>query len=104
MAEIEHYPKQTFEPYISNLRNFLFKVLLPCKWMMLGNGASELIDLVIRNIRGNAWKPSKSTVQFMEYERSAKSSGKIKSLWNDKKKNLTCLINPNNPTGAVVVT
>lgn len=100
LGEIEHYPNQTFEPYISNLRDFLFKgQASPSPYMMLGNGASELIDLVIRNTTSPSWKPSQSAIQFMEYERSAKTAGKTKSVWNDKDAKLTCIINPNNPTG-----
>ena len=99
MTEIEHYPAQTFEPYISNLRNFLFRGQKENPNMMLGNGASELIDLIVRSIPGNKWKPSRSAVQFLEYERSCKMAQKEKCMWNNTSTNVSCLINPNNPTG-----
>lgn len=99
LTEIEHYPPQTFEPYVTNLTNFLYKYHDTNNKIILGNGASELIDLVIRNVSGDSWKPGKSPVQFLEYERSATLMKKEKKGWDDIDTNLTCIINPNNPTG-----
>ena len=65
----------------------------------MGNGASELIDLLIRSINVKSWRPSYCNVQYMEYERCSKSCGLEKKLSNDKTSNLLCIINPNNPTG-----
>ena len=97
--EINHYPPQNFEPYLSNFADFLFNDHERNNNILLGNGASELIDLAIRNVDGDTWRPSYSAIQFMEYERSTESNGKKKVSWNDKRSNLICLINPNNPTG-----
>jgi len=99
IEDIEHYPPQTFEPYVSNLNKFLFNNYTTNKNIILGNGASELIDLVIRSIPGSKWKPSNSETQYLEYERVSTITNKVKCEWNDKDTNLTCLINPNNPTG-----
>ena len=43
--------------------------------LILGNGASELIDLVVRSSRRGVWRPGPSVVQYKEYERSALSHG-----------------------------
>ncbi len=99
LSEIEHYPPQSFEPYVTNLKNFLYNEFPKNNNIILGNGASELIDLAIKNIKGNSWKPGKSNVQFLEYERSSINMGKKKKKWDNKDCNLTCIINPNNPTG-----
>ncbi len=51
---ISHYPPSDFEPAISDLAMFLWEepeAAANCKSLMtLGNGASELIDLVIRQV------------------------------------------------------
>ena len=99
IREIDHYPPQTFEPYVSNLNNFIFNKFKSNTNIILGNGASELIDLVIRSISGSTWKTSKSDIQYLEYERASTNSKKRKCEWNDKNTDLTCLINTNNPTG-----
>ena len=99
LKEIEHYPPQSFEPYLSNLKDFLFKDLEENNNILLGNGASELIDLVIRSVPGDSWKPGKSSVQFLEYERCAISANKEKKKYDDNGANLMCIINTNNPTG-----
>ncbi|RLN47296.1 hypothetical protein BBJ28_00019817, partial [Nothophytophthora sp. Chile5] len=50
MATVHHYPPADFQPAISHLAAFLW----PNGWqqnldlLLMGNGASELIDLVIR--------------------------------------------------------
>jgi histidinol-phosphate/aromatic aminotransferase/cobyric acid decarboxylase-like protein len=99
ISEIQHYPPQSYEPYLSNLKSFIFKNYKINNNVLLGNGASELIDLLLRSIKTKTWRPSKSTVQFLEYERSCTLTNKEKTNWNNKKSKLLCLINPNNPTG-----
>ncbi len=56
VEEISHYPPADFEPALTHLAQWLW----PESWetdknlLLLGNGASELIDLVIRDsIRDN---------------------------------------------------
>merc|ERR1719262_1176850 len=50
MGEVEHYPPANFEPHISELAAFLDPENPQdmVQRLMLGNGASELIDLVTR--------------------------------------------------------
>ena len=99
VGEIDHYPPQNFEPFVSNLNNFIFRNFKNNENIILGNGASELIDLTIRSISGSTWKPSKSDTQYLEYDRSSRNTKKIKCKWDNKNTDLTCLVNPTNPTG-----
>ena len=78
--------------------------------VLLGNGASELIDLVIRDSKttygDGTWSPGMwGTTQYKEYERSARNSGRTivdtsnASEKDRQKASLVCIVNPNNPTG-----
>lgn len=73
--------------------------------LILGNGASELIDLVIRSSPSGPWRPGPSLVQYMEYERSATSHGRqilkipTDSFAPSKPASVYSLVNPTNPTG-----
>ena len=99
---INHYPKEDQEPYKNKILSFLNSTNPN---LLLGNGASELIDLTIRLFNSN--KTSKkyfvSETQYMEYERSC-------ILYNYKKTNsiedadIICIINPCNPTGLYYTT
>ena len=67
---------------------------------MLGNGASELIDLVTRcgSRPGNFFV--RSMAQYKEYERAAKSDGR--EMVDDPARRacaLMAIVNPCNPTG-----
>ena len=109
MDNITHYPNQEQEPFKTNLINWLYKGFhFTNNNLLLGNGASELLDLLIRAIRydkdmfiyqSKTWKPGSSTVQYVEYERSCNN------CYYEKKDNecfdtdITCIINPCNPTG-----
>lgn len=103
MDHIHHYPPADFEPAIGDLAKWLWD---DDDWqegrsrLLLGNGASELIDLVIRDGPKGFWKPaSPKGVQYKEYERSAEAAGNIQVDFKDNRALLTCFINPNNPTG-----
>ncbi|KAJ3189435.1 hypothetical protein HDU85_003065 [Gaertneriomyces sp. JEL0708] len=97
-----HYPPADQEPAKSHMASFL--------WpedpedvhsrLLLGNGASELIDLVTRAAPEGPWKPGPWNVQYKEYERSAIALGRnVLSPENSEPASLTCIVNPNNPTG-----
>merc|ERR1719433_1918217 len=45
LHKIHHYPALDQEPYRSELRSWLG---LPHDYLLMGNGSSELIDLIIR--------------------------------------------------------
>jgi histidinol-phosphate/aromatic aminotransferase/cobyric acid decarboxylase-like protein len=106
--DITHYPNQDQQPFKENLINWLYKDLKKNNNLLLGNGASELLDLLIKIIRydekykiynSKTWKPGSSTVQYIEYERACTNYGYEKKLYNDINTDITCIINPCNPTG-----
>lgn len=104
LDNIEHYPAQDFEPAVTDLAHFLAAghaadaVDIRAR-LILGNGASELIDMVARLAPEGGWKPGNTMVQYMEYERSAHNYLRKKLEWSDKSARLTCMVNPTNPTG-----
>ncbi|KAI8827162.1 pyridoxal phosphate-dependent transferase [Fimicolochytrium jonesii] len=97
-----HYPAADQEPAKTNLAKFYapdgFESVH--ERLLLGNGASELIDLVTRAAPEGPWKPGPWTVQYKEYERSAIALGrKVLAPKDATPASLTCIVNPNNPTG-----
>jgi len=101
-APIDHYPPANFEPHVSDLAEFLWpgKAVESHACLQLGNGASELIDLVIRSCTTvGTWRPGPTMVQYEEYKRSAEASGFVRTSADDDSANLMCLVNPTNPTG-----
>jgi len=118
---INHYPRDTQEPYKSELVEFLYKhsplsssssssLSQYNHNVLFGNGASELIDLIIRlqsqTTRFTSPKPQKYYVmdtQYMEYERSCKLHHFEKSdTLSDA--DVVCIVNPCNPTGEYIKT
>ena len=97
ITKVSHYPSADQEPAKSDLAQFLG---VDKDRMILGNGASEVIDLVIRHAHSKSkyktclpgFKP-----QYKEYERSAKSNGF--KIIEDGNPDLLCIVNPCNPTG-----
>ena len=101
-APIDHYPPANFEPHLSHLAEFLWpgKALESHACLQLGNGASELIDLVIRSCATvGTWRPGPSIVQYEEYKRSSEACGFVRTSADDDSADLMCLVNPTNPTG-----
>eukprot|EP00906_Rhabdomonas_costata_P018651 RCo027211 len=98
---IGRYPPSDFQPALEHLAQFLW----PDEWrtngkrLLLGNGASELIDLIARSATMGGWKPGPNVVQYKEYERSAVSCGFKTLAADDPSATLLCMINPCNPTG-----
>ncbi|CAM9566862.1 unnamed protein product [Chrysoparadoxa australica] len=101
--KICHYPPSDFEPAISDLSQLLWvdnEKAAACKpLMLLGNGASELIDLVIRQAKPGSWRPGPQKTQYKEYQRSAEAAGFSEVSSDDRGASLMCLVNPTNPTG-----
>jgi len=91
---INHYPP-TDKKYFKEGLKFLNTEAENIIW---GNGASELIDLTIRQLISlydyKTYTKAES-VQFMEYERSCMNS----KLQYSSKGDILIIINPNNPTG-----
>eukprot|EP00949_MAST-11_sp_MAST-11-sp1_P000533 g533.t1 len=104
MATVAHYPPADFEPARSDLCAFLYpkgNADEMKKRLLMGNGASELIDLIVRHAKEKGhtgWKPG-STVQYKEYERSSKAAGHTIMNKGNEDASLLCVINPCNPTG-----
>ncbi|KAI7899343.1 pyridoxal phosphate-dependent transferase [Cokeromyces recurvatus] len=109
--DIHHYPAANQEPAKSCLAKFLWGSDY-AKYngrLLMGNGASELIDLVVRKallmftregIQLPTWKGSPWNVQYREYQRSAETNGfKILDPSNPEKVDMICIVNPCNPTG-----
>ncbi|KAI9101294.1 pyridoxal phosphate-dependent transferase [Phlyctochytrium arcticum] len=97
-----HYPPADQEPAKTHLATFMWPedVEDVHSRILLGNGASELIDLVTRAAPEGPWKPGPWNIQYKEYERSAIALGR-EVLRPDQSTPaaLTCIVNPNNPTG-----
>jgi len=102
LQHIEHYPAANFEPALSDL----------AKWiqpddpeelstrLMLGNGASELIDLVTRVGAHPGHFYLASSTQYKEYERAARADGR--RIIDDPSADafsMLSIVNPCNPTG-----
>lgn len=102
VSQIKHYPPADGEPAASDLARFLWP---DESWpegkerLLLGNGASELIDLVIRSAQAGRWRPGPQRTQYKEYARSALAAGFTTTASNDRSASLLCLVNPTNPTG-----
>lgn len=107
IKSIHHYPPADFQPALSHLTTFLWPeenptdtpLLKNMDLMLLGNGASELIDLVIRSVPAGGWRPGGTLTQYKEYERSSNADNRPTLKSDDKSAVLTCMVNPTNPTG-----
>lgn len=95
-----HYPPANQEPAKSYLAKFLWPNSAGYnERLLLGNGASELIDLVCRIAPPGAFKPGPWKAQYREYERAAKNHGRQVLAAGEEQAALVCLVNPCNPTG-----
>jgi histidinol-phosphate/aromatic aminotransferase/cobyric acid decarboxylase-like protein len=131
LQNLEHYPAANFEPALSDLAEWLVgsgETSIPAdvaelkSRMILGNGASELIDLVTRLAApAGGFQQGSTTVQYKEYERAAMaaqpmkkmdknsssftlarsgdSSTSVSTAGDDDKFAILAVVNPCNPTG-----
>jgi len=103
LENIVHYPAADQEPARSELANFIWNG--ECEIsdnVILGNGASELIDLIVRHCchkNEKTVRPGPFDAQYKEYMRSAEAAGYNQIDRNDNSADLTCIVNPCNPTG-----
>ncbi|KAJ1914826.1 hypothetical protein H4219_004614 [Mycoemilia scoparia] len=98
----DHYPPANQEPGKSSLAKFIWPEAYQqyVGHLLLGNGASELIDLITHLAPRGTWKPGPFPTQYKEYERSAKNYNyKLLAPDSPEKANIICLVNPCNPTG-----
>eukprot|EP00834_Sanchytrium_tribonematis_P003788 NODE_159_length_15043_cov_0.440444.p5 type:complete len:362 gc:universal NODE_159_length_15043_cov_0.440444:13717-14802(+) len=98
IKNVSHYPSADQEPAKSDLAKFLN---VESSRLLLGNGASEVIDLVTRF----AYSKSEDKTclpgynpQYKEYERSATTSG-FEIVEKGSGADLLAIVNPCNPTG-----
>jgi histidinol-phosphate/aromatic aminotransferase/cobyric acid decarboxylase-like protein len=103
LQHLHHYPAANFEPAITDLASFLSpgNAADVRKRLLLGNGASELIDLVTRvgAHQGNFFVQD---TQYKEYCRAALAHGRdrLDELGEeDQDCALIAIVNPCNPTG-----
>ena len=97
---IGHYPP-TQKASQQALSKFLFHSPSHFSRILLGNGASELIDLLIRRSTPGTFHTGPWDVQYKEFERSVAVHGRHRQIkWDSKEKaDLICMVNPCNPTG-----
>jgi len=102
LQQVDHYPAANCEPAVTDLAGFIDPDdpgnIHAC--LALGNGASELIDLVTRvgTHPGNFFIPD--SAQMEEYERAALASGRAR-IDDPNRSSFTMLavVNPCNPSG-----
>ncbi|RKO97837.1 PLP-dependent transferase [Caulochytrium protostelioides] len=121
-----HYPPADQEPSKTKLATFLAgdaghadhaAVDNLHARLLLGNGASELIDLVTRLAPPGKWRGGPSSIQYKEYERAAialdravlppppaerdgdDGVAKARAAGPDPDTAVMAIVNPNNPTG-----
>lgn len=86
LQHMDHYPAANCEPALTDLAKFMNPAQKSVRSglldpdlhsrLMLGNGASELIDLVTRISAPKGRFTLRSNVQYKEYERAAKADGR----------------------------
>jgi histidinol-phosphate/aromatic aminotransferase/cobyric acid decarboxylase-like protein len=103
LQHLHHYPAANFEPAITDLAKFLAPQNSADirKRLLLGNGASELIDLVTR-VGAHQGSFFVQDTQYKEYCRAALAHGRerLEELGEaDSDCALIAIVNPCNPTG-----
>eukprot|EP01071_Lankesteria_metandrocarpae_P007888 Lankesteria_metandrocarpae@DN4810_c0_g1_i3.p1 len=116
--DIEHYPASDYEPAWSALARHMLRTkaaadsIVPSakleemkSRLILGNGASELIDLVVRaahRLRPEPlthWRSGPFVPQYQEYRRACEVNH-LKPMESENKHwDVMCAVNPCNPTG-----
>eukprot|EP01084_Bolivina_argentea_P148327 259349_1 len=113
IVNIDHYPPLDNEPALTDLAAFIWKNEYKKNQngdrfnklkssLILGNGASELVDIMMRVCKENdvkSFRPGPTKIQYKDYERCAKQN-KFKILKsNNDSAHLLSMVNPTNPTG-----
>lgn len=97
ISEIHHYPAADNAAALSALSTF---ITWPAEHLLVGNGASEFIDLAMRVLPPGPFKPGPFTAAYMEYNRAARAAGRdVLSIDSEKDAAVTVVIHPNSPTG-----
>lgn len=97
LSTIHHYPPCDNEPALTALCSF---INFPKHQVLLGNGASELIDLAMRVLPPGPFCPGPFVASYMEYRRAARAVGReILEVGEEREAAVTVVIRPNSPTG-----
>lgn len=97
LLTIDHYPPADNGAATAALASF-------CKWpssqLLIGNGASEFIDLIMKALPPGPFKPGPYIAAYKEYNRAAKAADRqILSPDSSSPAALQVIIHPNSPTG-----
>lgn len=98
LNHIHHYPAADCASAIVAVAEFTD---FPQNQILLGNGASEFIDLVMRAAPPGPFRPGPYDAAYMEYNRAAKAAGRevIPAEAPGENAAVTVIIHPNSPTG-----
>lgn len=97
LSTIHHYPPCDNEPVLTALCSF---INFPKHQVLLGNGASELIDLAMRVLPPGPLCPGPFVASYMEYKRAARAVGReVLEVGEVREASVTVVIRPNSPTG-----
>lgn len=103
MDDALHYPAADFEPALTDLAAWINRGIHDSTLknrMLLGNGASEILDLITSLAPPGAFKGVLST-QYREYQRASEAyDRKILPSNSTEPAAIVAVINPSNPTGA----
>ena len=108
LDRVHHYPPADCAKALAHLSEFMGK--WPTDQLLLGNGASEFIDLVMRVATregGGAYRVGPFDAAYREYDRAAAAAGRPTYSWQQVQRGLpdghrigvTVIIHPNSPTG-----
>lgn len=92
---IAHYPAADCRAALDALSEFCE---FPASQMLLGNGASEHIELIMRAAPEGGFCASPYAAAYMEYARAAKVAGREK-VASHREAAVSVVIHPNSPTG-----
>lgn len=97
LSTIQHYPAADNAAALRALAAFTD---WPVSQLLLGNGASEFIDLAMRALPPGPFKPGPYVAAYMEYARAAKAAGReLLDPHDQRDAAVTVVIHPNSPTG-----
>lgn len=97
LSDIQHYPPADNREAVDAISNF---ISFPASQTLIGNGASEFIDLAMKTLPPGPFKPGPYRAAYMEYNRAATAAGrKVLSADSEAEAAVTVLIHPNSPTG-----
>ncbi|GAB0493845.1 hypothetical protein MMPV_005131 [Pyropia vietnamensis] len=100
LAHIHHYPAADAGDALAAMARL---TEFPASQMLLGNGASEFIDLVMRVGPPGPLRPGPYAAAYKEYDRAALAAGReVLSPDSTAAAGVTVIIHPNSPTGDVM--